>query len=210
MAATCCQPIADSYPNGSIFDLGVQSSKYPASSYAPPFGFATRFNLSTVDEPVSMDDRRFQLTLAMGQFPLLCRTADPSAAAIVTAILSITLQLAERIKHLHDFFITVTDAPQGIRETVQELRLLGAFLERLADPALDPIATEALCRCNAKVTALFALLKQWGPVYTSTSRRVRTWSSFKATLPKDRLDKLRLSLEETKLTLILIRQNLSE
>jgi hypothetical protein len=63
MAFTCCPPIVDSCPYGSIFELGMQSSKPPASPGAQPLGFATSFNLSTVGEPASM-----QLAPPMGQF----------------------------------------------------------------------------------------------------------------------------------------------
>ncbi|KAI6084135.1 hypothetical protein F4821DRAFT_177737 [Hypoxylon rubiginosum] len=137
-----------------------------------------------------------------------------SAAASITGILSITIQLAGGIKRLHDFFSEVNDAPQEIRETVQELRLLGSFLERLQEhekrQPLDPIAVAVLQNCNNKVTGLLNFIAQWEPAYTSRKHRVRTWNSFKATLQRDRLDKLKLSLEETKTSLILIRQDLSE
>lgn len=137
-----------------------------------------------------------------------------SAAASVTGILSITIQLAGGIKKLYDFFSDVSEAPQEILETVQELRLLGAFLERLQEhekrEPLDPLAITALQSCNTKVTGLLRFVQQWEPAYASTKHRVRTWTSFKATLQRDRLDKLKLSLEETKSSLILIRQDLSE
>ncbi|KAI2637754.1 hypothetical protein GGS26DRAFT_426175 [Hypomontagnella submonticulosa] len=137
-----------------------------------------------------------------------------SAAASVTGVLSITIQLAGGIKKLYDFFSEVNDAPQEIRETVQELRLLGSFLERLREhekrQPLDPIAIAVLESCNTKVNGLIKFIAQWEPAYTSRKHRVRTWNSFKATLQRDRLDKLKLSLEETKSSLILIRQDLSE
>jgi hypothetical protein len=50
MASICCQPIADYYPYGSTFELGIQPSKTPASSDAQPLGFTAWFNLSTMDK----------------------------------------------------------------------------------------------------------------------------------------------------------------
>jgi hypothetical protein len=61
MASTCCQSIADSYPHGPTFELDIQSSNAPASLDAQSLGFAACFDLSTVDEPVPIDDRQFQL-----------------------------------------------------------------------------------------------------------------------------------------------------
>ena len=43
MASTCCPTIADHYPYGSIFELGMQTSKPLASSDAQPRGFAACF-----------------------------------------------------------------------------------------------------------------------------------------------------------------------
>jgi hypothetical protein len=43
MASTCYPPIANNYPYGSIFDLGVQSSTPPASSDVQPLDFAVHY-----------------------------------------------------------------------------------------------------------------------------------------------------------------------
>jgi hypothetical protein len=137
-----------------------------------------------------------------------------SAAASITGIISITIQLADSIKKLYNFLADVADAPEEIKETVQELRLVSKFLERIreneSNQSLDPIAVEALENCNRKVNKLLNVLHQWESSYTSGSHRVRTWSSFKATFKKDKVDRLKLSLEEAKTTLILVRQDLSE
>ena len=68
MALTCCQSIADRYRYRPIFKLGSQPPKSPASLDAIALGCAARFNLSKLDEPASMDGRRFQGPLAVGQF----------------------------------------------------------------------------------------------------------------------------------------------
>jgi hypothetical protein len=62
MASACCLPIADGYPYGSIFELGMESSKPSASSNAQPLGFTACLKPSEVEAPASMDDRQFQLT----------------------------------------------------------------------------------------------------------------------------------------------------
>jgi hypothetical protein len=68
MATTCYLLIADSYSCGSIFELGMQSSKPLASSDVQPLGFTPCFNLLTVGEPASMDNHQFWLGLPMDQF----------------------------------------------------------------------------------------------------------------------------------------------
>jgi len=67
MASTCYQPIADSYPYKSILNLDFQLPKPPAPSDAIALGCAARFNLSPVNTPGLMHDRRFQGLLAAGQ-----------------------------------------------------------------------------------------------------------------------------------------------
>jgi hypothetical protein len=69
MASACYSPIADGYPYGSIFELGMESSKPSASSNAQPLGFAAWLKLSEVEAPASTstDDRRFRLAPPIGQ-----------------------------------------------------------------------------------------------------------------------------------------------
>jgi hypothetical protein len=68
MASACCLPIADDNPYGSIFELGMESSKPSASSNIQPLGFAAYLKPSEVDALVSADDRQFRPALPMGQF----------------------------------------------------------------------------------------------------------------------------------------------
>jgi len=78
MASTCYQPITDSYHSKPIFNLDFQLSKSTASSDSAAFGCATRFNLSPVDIPSLMHDRRLQGLPAAGQSLSSGCTADPS------------------------------------------------------------------------------------------------------------------------------------
>ena len=78
MASTCYQPITDSYHSKPIFNLDFQLSKSTASSDSAAFGCATRFNLSPVDIPSLMHDRRLQGLPAAGQSLSFGCTADPS------------------------------------------------------------------------------------------------------------------------------------
>lgn len=64
--------------------------------------------------------------------------------------------------------------------------------------------------CAGQVIALVSLVDDFEPGFASMSRRVRKWSAFKATLQSGKIKKFRVSLEETKTTLILARQSSSE
>jgi hypothetical protein len=76
MASTCYQPIIHSYPHAFTVESGFQSSKPPTSSDTSRLGYATRFNLSVMDLPVSMNGR-FQVPAA-GQLLPSARTTDLS------------------------------------------------------------------------------------------------------------------------------------
>jgi hypothetical protein len=78
MTSTCCQLITDSYSYKPIFNLDFQLFKPPVSSDATALGCAARFNLSPVNTPGLMHDRRFQGFPAAGQPLSSGCTVDPS------------------------------------------------------------------------------------------------------------------------------------
>src|ERR1700728_4321556 len=80
MASAYYLPIADGYPYGSIFELGMESSKPSASSNAQPLGLTAWLKPSEMEAPasISTDDRQFRLTPPMGQFSRSGRTANLS------------------------------------------------------------------------------------------------------------------------------------
>src|SRR5271170_7366347 len=83
MASTCCQ-LPTAIPYKPIFNLDFQLSKPPASSDATALGCAARFNLSPVNIPGLMHDRRFQGHPAAGQSLSSGCTADPSEEAEIS------------------------------------------------------------------------------------------------------------------------------
>lgn len=137
-----------------------------------------------------------------------------SGAASGLAVVSLTIQLADSIKKLCDFWDSVQDAPNDIRAIVKEMRLLSAVLEGIQlnelDYGPDPTTRSVLETCADKVKTLFGLVDDLEPGFTSMSKRVRKWSALKATLRSEKIKKFRVSLEETKITLILARQISSE
>jgi hypothetical protein len=84
MAFTCYQPIADSYPSKPISNLDFQLSMPLASSDATALGCAARFNLSPVNIPCLVHDRRFQGVSTAGRSLSSGCTADPSEEAEIS------------------------------------------------------------------------------------------------------------------------------
>jgi len=82
MASACCPPIADSYPYGSIFELGMEASKPSASSNTQPLSFTACLKPSRVEASTSTststDDCRFRLAPPIDQFSQPGRTANLS------------------------------------------------------------------------------------------------------------------------------------
>jgi hypothetical protein len=69
MVSACYSSIADSYSYGSIFELGIESSKPSASSNAQPLGFVAWLKPSEVKAPAPTltDDRWFRLAPSIGR-----------------------------------------------------------------------------------------------------------------------------------------------
>src|SRR5947199_10180227 len=78
MASAYYQLIADSYPYKPTLNLDFQLSKPLTSSEVTALGCIARFNLSPVNIPGLMHDRRFQGLPAAGQSHSPGYTADPS------------------------------------------------------------------------------------------------------------------------------------
>ncbi|KAK8008283.1 hypothetical protein PG991_010834 [Apiospora marii] len=148
-----------------------------------------------------------------------------STAASAFAVVGLAGQILAGIKSITDFWGAMQDAPRDINDTLRELQLLGAVLERMTQTAsnlqhIDPLLTTALQGCKVKVDQFVEFTSQVGcgltpPTQTprgSGGQRsvVRTWKTFKAAFQSEKLNKFRLSLGETKLTLALVRQDLAE
>ncbi|KAF2500369.1 hypothetical protein BU16DRAFT_556839 [Lophium mytilinum] len=113
-----------------------------------------------------------------------------SGVASAFAVVSLSIQLVDNINTLCEFWEKVRGAPKYIKELVQELRLLRSV--------------------STQVDSLMAIMAKVQGGLSSGSRIVRTWNSFKVSLKGRQIMQFRLSLSETKSTLILARFSLSE
>ena len=136
-----------------------------------------------------------------------------SSAASGMAVVSLAVQLAENIKKLCDFWNSIKDAPEDIREIAMELELLSSVLARIAYETQDPIPDASfvatLSGCSVKVKKLTALLNEMEPGFSSASLRARKWTAFKAVLKHGKLTKFQEGLDRLKATLLLVQQNQS-
>ncbi|KAI9877747.1 MAG: hypothetical protein M1830_002943 [Pleopsidium flavum] len=138
-----------------------------------------------------------------------------SAAASCIAVGSLSIQLAENTKRLYDFWSSVQDAPKEIQAIIRDLKILLSVLqdieieEQTHGPSTSSLINDALESCLEKVVALKNFVNQFESGYASGSRTRRKWSSIKAAFQKDRVEKFRSSINETKFTLGLALQHIN-
>ncbi|KAL8878875.1 MAG: hypothetical protein Q9198_003403 [Flavoplaca austrocitrina] len=130
-----------------------------------------------------------------------------STAASGIAVVSATIQLADGIKKLHDFWNSITEAPEDIKDNLMDLRALSSLLTQIAHDKqrLEPDTTfaDVLSGCCAKVNRLITLLEEIEPGFGSTSSSIRRWTAVKAVLKQGNLKKFQKRLESLKATLSL-------
>ncbi|ERF74981.1 hypothetical protein EPUS_08522 [Endocarpon pusillum Z07020] len=120
------------------------------------------------------------------------------------AAVEIALQLANGFAKLHDFWVTIQEAPEDIADMVSELRCLSDLLSEIATQQYTGRGIlSAMERCGRKVKILHGIVQEFEPNFTSHLRRVRFWNKLKAARKKQKLKEFRESLLETKTTLIL-------
>ena len=132
-------------------------------------------------------------------------------AASATAIASISIQLADSVKKLIDFWNSVRDAPDDIKDILLDLRLLSTVLNDIECEAQanrhDATLKDVLGSCVSYVNRLHAMLNEISPDFASTKRCVRTWAAVKSVLRKDRLARFQNNLAYLKSTLLLLQYN---
>ncbi len=134
-----------------------------------------------------------------------------SAAASGAAVVSLAFQLAHIVRQLCEFWASIQEAPENVRETAMELRLLSSVLAQIAyelqNVAPNETLYSALKQCSVQVIRLTALLNDIEPGFLSASLRVRTWTALQAVLKSPQLTKFQSGLERLKTTLVLVQQN---
>lgn len=137
-----------------------------------------------------------------------------AAGASVIAVVSIALQLADSIKRFSEFIGSIQEAPEEIESFLSDLQILSSVLD---DIQLHPSAynvnpsTEAILKnLHRKISLSMTLANRYELGLGSGSRRIRKWNALKVALKSEKLNKLRDSLNDTKITLIIALQSLSQ
>jgi hypothetical protein len=127
-----------------------------------------------------------------------------SGAASGTAVVSLTIQIAESISKLRDFFESIKMAPKAITLVVKDLRELSSILDSIQVEI--SVFSDVITTCLHKIENLHAITDELEPGFRSSDRRIRQWTSFKAVRKDEVLKRFKTTLEETKTTLILALQ----
>ena len=134
-----------------------------------------------------------------------------SAAASVFAVSSLAIQLADSIRKLHEFWQSISEAPEDIRCVTTDLKLLSSVLVEIAieGQQVDPDTTlpAVLHECVTEVASLHAIIDGIEPGLGSSSLAKRKWAAFKGVMKMEKLKKFQQALERLKSTLILVQQN---
>lgn len=139
-----------------------------------------------------------------------------SAASSAFAVVSLAIQIGGGIQKLCDFWTSIQDGPKDINSIIQDLQVvsdivrdirLEASNERPHSSALSA-SIAALNGCSSSMEALQSIIDQLQPGISSPKPTLRKWATFRAVWKGDRLRKFQETLRDTKITLILARQNL--
>jgi hypothetical protein len=137
-----------------------------------------------------------------------------SGVASAFAVISLSLQLLDKVQTFCEFWEAVRGAPKDIIDLVRELRLLEAVVEEIHQKERkygpDATLTSILRNISTQVEGLLETMAKYQAGVSSGRCILRTWSSFKLSLRSSQVMKFRLSLSETKATLVLARFNLTE
>ncbi|WQF81183.1 Putative fungal domain of STAND protein [Colletotrichum destructivum] len=127
------------------------------------------------------------------------------------AVVSLALQLAEKVTKIHDFWRSVRDAPDELGSIAAELEFLERVYIGIAHNAqretIDPILTKALEDGQQEVTRFEALVSPLRKRCETESKLKRKWASIVAGVwRKEEVAEFRNSISRTKSTLLMALQ----
>ena len=138
-----------------------------------------------------------------------------AVTASVFSVVSLFIQLAEKVQQLHDFWSSFQEAPLEIQHIASDLQ---AFSELISETITagarsvidnDVGSYKVLERCDSKVENLKQIIEGLEPGFTSKRSIRRKWTAFKVVMRKNKLHEFKSSLGETKIDLILLNQYLA-
>ena len=135
-----------------------------------------------------------------------------ATASSTVSVVSLCVQLAEKIQILHDFWNSFQDAPANIKRIAEDLDIFNHIFQQGVRTQRTDNATlrRLLERTEDKIVKLEELVQKFEPNFGSKRLIIRKWASFRATLNKGNIEKFQRSLRDTKLDLILVGQSIAE
>ena len=131
----------------------------------------------------------------------------------VIAVASITIQLADSVKKLSDFWKSVQQAPSDVQTIITDLDLLRQALGDIASGIRQGNSSGALERtlqqCEVNVQTLYSILQQLEPGFASSKRIIRKFTAFKSVLKWDKVKKFMAVLDRLKSTMMLFSQDIN-
>ena len=134
------------------------------------------------------------------------------AAASVVGVLSFSLELAEKVQKLHDFWESYKQASEDIQDIVIDLQTFCDALRRSCQSRSgeDKVLLKVLLQCHTKIAKLEKMAKKLESGLASEIPTLRKWTAIRVVLNKDKIKEFRASLTETKIDLLLLNQAIIE
>lgn len=124
---------------------------------------------------------------------------------VAFGVISVTIQLADSLKRLIDLLESVQQAPDDFETLLTDLRLLFKLLDKNERHSkyADENMRDALSFLLKKVVAFMTLVNRYEPGLHSNTQRSRKWSAVKVAFRSKTFEKLRVSIMNIKMTLML-------
>jgi hypothetical protein len=137
-----------------------------------------------------------------------------SGTSSVVALVSLAIQLGDNIKKLCDFWQSMNGASKDIQLIIGDLSILADIAESIGEEARAPrphtrsldTSLKALNQCRSGVEELRNIIYKYQPGLASPSPKVLAWTACKFTWQGENVRRFKEALRDTKLTLMLARQ----
>ncbi|KAL8823160.1 MAG: hypothetical protein Q9191_006117, partial [Dirinaria sp. TL-2023a] len=134
-----------------------------------------------------------------------------SAVASVMAVTSLAFQLAESIHKVSKFWDSIQRAPEDINDIKSELQFLRTLLEQIGHEAphypSGASTLSALRLCSGKIDTIKSLTAGFEAGLTASRTRTRIFSALRAVLKREEIERVQVSLDRLKATLMLVLIN---
>ena len=136
---------------------------------------------------------------------------DVASGAIAFA--SVAIQLIDSVSKIQAFWESFKEAPDSIKAIAKDLRVLNSVLKEITSGEAhshDSTTAAALESCAVQINILLSLMNEYQLDFALGRTPVRKWTAVKAAWSEGRIRKFRAALLESKITLLLARNEASQ